>query len=693
MEYNQIPKTGTIGGMVDNINTNFQLTKEMLERLEVTKDHAVGLFSTLASLQAAHPTPEVGDWALVGDNTPFAIYKCTTAGTWSDTGGTYDGGSIDLADYAKKAEFDELDADVTNIKAKLGEGTSINTTYAKGLVRYTTGIYESGSSTSPINTSAMIPVTAGQKYAISGVSGYVSVLIVALFAANDGSAADIPNSVRGNEGTPVTLEEFVIPEGINYIRLSYNSTIDDVVPTISLLGDSIFPTKAELEIQKARITALENAAPTYQTKTAAAADKEELEQEIQDIADSIGADVSIPLTWNYGFIKHSDGVETPGKTTSTYRYSDMIPVAEGQTYTADQVSGSGSVNLISMYADAESNASVPLSTAGDGYSTPQKITFTIPSGITFIRLGYSTTTSEGATLTRNYDSQFVKKTEFAEMEEEVAELSDRIDTKTTDVRLTIARYPAISPRKATIIFQMDWGTGAGTHFEEFDDALRAHGIPKATYIIRPNKLELTTMRLMRDRGNEIGLHTDEQHYITPSDPAVTPAQMQLYLNDWLTQLHNVGFDDLPGIVCRTAKVQEALVPTIKANFAWMIGVSGGSQDYAAYSDNYMGALNTTASDHQRPMRLGLELTPEQVTEFEQAVIDNSKAIIDAAVEQKGLIVFYGHFYNDASKQYCITQATLTAILDYLQPLIINGQVVVGGTCDMLNYYFTKRVNE
>lgn len=108
MEYNQIPKTGTIGGMVDNITANFQLTKEMLERLEVTKDHAVGLFSTLATLQAAHPTPEVGDWALVGDTTPFAIYKCATAGTWSDTGGTYDGGSIDLSDYATKEEFDIL---------------------------------------------------------------------------------------------------------------------------------------------------------------------------------------------------------------------------------------------------------------------------------------------------------------------------------------------------------------------------------------------------------------------------------------------------------------------------------------------------------------------------------------------------------------------------------------------------------
>lgn len=136
-KYNEIPKTGTIGGMVDNINANFQLTKEMLERLEVTKDHAVGLFSTLATLQAAYPTPEVGDWALVGDSTPFAVYKCTTAGTWSDTGGTYDGGSIDLSDYATKEEFDELDAVVNGGSSE----TPATTTWKESgtMINYSTG--------------------------------------------------------------------------------------------------------------------------------------------------------------------------------------------------------------------------------------------------------------------------------------------------------------------------------------------------------------------------------------------------------------------------------------------------------------------------------------------------------------------------------------------------------------------------
>lgn len=117
--YNDIPNTGTIGGMVTNINANFQLTKEMLERLEITKDKSVGLFSTLASLQATYPSPEVGDWALVGDSTPFAVYKCTTAGTWSATGGTYDAGTIDLSDYVTQDDFAELAADVAGGCARI----------------------------------------------------------------------------------------------------------------------------------------------------------------------------------------------------------------------------------------------------------------------------------------------------------------------------------------------------------------------------------------------------------------------------------------------------------------------------------------------------------------------------------------------------------------------------------------------
>lgn len=52
------------------------------------KDTNKGLFATSTALASSYPSPKVGWWALVGDSSPFAVYRCNTAGTWSDTSGT-----------------------------------------------------------------------------------------------------------------------------------------------------------------------------------------------------------------------------------------------------------------------------------------------------------------------------------------------------------------------------------------------------------------------------------------------------------------------------------------------------------------------------------------------------------------------------------------------------------------------------
>lgn len=56
-----------------------------------------GLFDSVQNLQAAYPTPIIGWTALVGTATPLAVYKCSTAGVWTDTGMTADVGGIDLS--------------------------------------------------------------------------------------------------------------------------------------------------------------------------------------------------------------------------------------------------------------------------------------------------------------------------------------------------------------------------------------------------------------------------------------------------------------------------------------------------------------------------------------------------------------------------------------------------------------------
>lgn len=71
-----------------------------------------GLFPTLAALQAAYPSPVVGQYAFVGAGFPADIYVCTTAGTWTDSGADYDGDNVDLTDYATKAELAQLEHEV-----------------------------------------------------------------------------------------------------------------------------------------------------------------------------------------------------------------------------------------------------------------------------------------------------------------------------------------------------------------------------------------------------------------------------------------------------------------------------------------------------------------------------------------------------------------------------------------------------
>ena len=69
------------------------------------KQPSVGLFSTLAALQAAYPEPEEGWWAIVGNNIPGEIYDVVN-GSWHDTGNTGGGAEIDVSTLLAPLEDD-----------------------------------------------------------------------------------------------------------------------------------------------------------------------------------------------------------------------------------------------------------------------------------------------------------------------------------------------------------------------------------------------------------------------------------------------------------------------------------------------------------------------------------------------------------------------------------------------------------
>ena len=81
------------------------------------KQPSVGLFATLAALQAAYPNPEEGWWAIVGDNIPGEIYDVVN-GAWHDTGNTGGGAQIDVS-----ALLAPLEEDVEELQDEMRSAT------------------------------------------------------------------------------------------------------------------------------------------------------------------------------------------------------------------------------------------------------------------------------------------------------------------------------------------------------------------------------------------------------------------------------------------------------------------------------------------------------------------------------------------------------------------------------------------
>ena len=108
----------TLNGKVDvggNARVTGNLRVEGTLEAKKVKQPSKGLFPSLASLQAAYPSPEVGWWALVGDTVPAPIYRCETSGIWTavldDNDDPVEGGSA-LLDMQAVTELQSRMSDV-----------------------------------------------------------------------------------------------------------------------------------------------------------------------------------------------------------------------------------------------------------------------------------------------------------------------------------------------------------------------------------------------------------------------------------------------------------------------------------------------------------------------------------------------------------------------------------------------------
>lgn len=97
MELNTIQNKSNWGKATESINTNFAHVGSEIDKLKYAAYNSK-LYPSLEILQQEKPNPSVGDWAIVGDTIPGAIYRCSTEGVWSATGETGGGYGMNVTE-------------------------------------------------------------------------------------------------------------------------------------------------------------------------------------------------------------------------------------------------------------------------------------------------------------------------------------------------------------------------------------------------------------------------------------------------------------------------------------------------------------------------------------------------------------------------------------------------------------------
>lgn len=108
MELTTIQNTSSWGDAAAAINHNNQKISAEIEKTKNSSTRAKGLFTSESDLKAKWPSPQIGDWAIVGTTVPGAVWQCKTAGSWSNTGQTGGGGEVELDDYLQCEEITDI---------------------------------------------------------------------------------------------------------------------------------------------------------------------------------------------------------------------------------------------------------------------------------------------------------------------------------------------------------------------------------------------------------------------------------------------------------------------------------------------------------------------------------------------------------------------------------------------------------
>lgn len=111
MELNTIFSEGLWGKSADRINRNFERVGSEVDKMKYAAYNSK-LYATEELLRQEQPSPNVGDWAIVGPSIPGEIYRCDENGVWSATGET--GGGYGMEVTEMHVEQNVYTGDFTN---------------------------------------------------------------------------------------------------------------------------------------------------------------------------------------------------------------------------------------------------------------------------------------------------------------------------------------------------------------------------------------------------------------------------------------------------------------------------------------------------------------------------------------------------------------------------------------------------
>ena len=216
-----------------DVNMQNNLTVAGYIRAKGIKQPCLGLYLSEPALKAKWPDPEVGMWALVGENFPATVYVCETNGEWTETQATGGPDDVDLSNYVTVSEHESDIAalvpksdiadnlttdDATKVLSakqgkKINDKISIQTTLTSaGLSQgaYVTNVAIGEPISPTINTSVqtygcmLLPVSAGDAVTIATKGGSGA----RAYALTDSNyiALVVANSNVTTISNPVTLD-------------------------------------------------------------------------------------------------------------------------------------------------------------------------------------------------------------------------------------------------------------------------------------------------------------------------------------------------------------------------------------------------------------------------------------------------------------------------------------------------------